>query len=228
MIHAADPELKNLVVLQSAPNVSQLGKWLEPMDIVCVRNVTFDALQAEELRKLGKEVWLYVSGPSPPYPTLAIDYPAMAYRVLPWMCWKFRVSGLLYWCVNYWTTNPYLDPMNTPWGQNGNGALYYPGPDGPVSSIRLEVLRDGMEDYEYLALLDALVRRVKADAVLAARPSVRDALGAAERLLAVDERLVESMRTYSKDPNLLDQQRRAIAEAIEALGEIVAGTDFHN
>ena len=37
------------------------------------------------------------------------------------------------------------------------GALFYPGLDagieGPVASMRLKALRDGMEDYEYLKLL---------------------------------------------------------------------------
>ena len=72
--------------------------------------------------------------------------------------------------------NPYEDPMGwqsgystpdgqkRPWG-NGDGRFVYPPlaaadahPDqpiveGPVDSIRWEMLRDGIEDYEYLAIL---------------------------------------------------------------------------
>ena len=136
----------------------------------------------------------------------------MAYRVLPWMCWKYGMKGLLYWSVNYWTTNPYQDPMNTKWQQNGNGSLYYPGPNGPVPSLRLEVLRDGMEDYEYLARLAEVVAQAKAGG---SAPSER--IQQAEGLLAVDASLVESMRTYAKDPAVLERNRTAVAELIEKL-----------
>jgi hypothetical protein len=42
---------------------------------------------------------------------------------------------------------------------NGEGSLFYPGTqagfDGPVASIRLKMIREGMEDYEYLKILAA-------------------------------------------------------------------------
>lgn len=217
MIHTADRELKNLVTLGNSPNVEKTAAWFQDIDIVCLRNVAFDPAQAEALQRLGKELWLYVSGPSPPYPTLVIDYPAMAYRVIPWMCWKYGIKGLLYWCVNYWTTNPYHEPMNTTWGQNGNGSLYYPGPEGPIPSLRLEVLRDGIEDYEYLALLQRLVDRLRFTVGDAPDAVEQELLTSAQRLLAVDPTLVESMRSYSRDPEVLRTQRAAIAELIEQL-----------
>jgi len=36
---------------------------------------------------------------------------------------------------------------------NGDGMLVYPGPAGPINSVRWEIIRDGIEDYDYLALL---------------------------------------------------------------------------
>ncbi|MGC9035850.1 MAG: DUF4091 domain-containing protein, partial [Verrucomicrobiia bacterium] len=40
---------------------------------------------------------------------------------------------------------------------NGEGSLFYPGLDvgldGPVTSIRLKQIREGIEDFEYLKLL---------------------------------------------------------------------------
>src|SRR5260221_14790024 len=49
-------------------------------------------------------------------------------------------------------------------GGNGDGTLFYPGrpdriggrTDIPIESIRLKLIREGMEDYEYLALLAKL------------------------------------------------------------------------
>jgi hypothetical protein len=46
-----------------------------------------------------------------------------------------------------------MDTIGT--GFYGDGSLLYPGKkvgiDGPVSSLRLEVLRDGLEAFDYLA-----------------------------------------------------------------------------
>jgi hypothetical protein len=66
---------------------------------------------------------------------------------------------------------------NDPWenirlyGGNGDGTLFYPGrpdriggrTDIPIESIRLKLIREGMEDYEYLALLARLDGRQAAD-----------------------------------------------------------------
>lgn len=123
------------------------------VDIWCVRINNFDPLVADRFRRMGKEIWLYVASPTRPFPGIVIDGPSLEIRLLPWICRRYGIDGLLYWCVNYWTvSDPWRDPMTWP-QQNGNGSLFYPGPEGPVDSIRLEVLRDGLEDYEYLNLL---------------------------------------------------------------------------
>src|SRR5262249_59988247 len=61
-------------------------------------------------------------------------------------------------------------------GGNGDGALYYPGTpaqiggvhDIPVESMRLALIREGMEDYEYLHLLAELGGEADARATVAA------------------------------------------------------------
>jgi hypothetical protein len=107
------------------------------------------------------------------------------------------------------------------WG-NGDGRFLYP-PNrsvatdgskylgGPVDSVRWEMLREGIEDYEYFAVLDALVkqgRQAQAPAELIAR---------GERLSRVPEAVIIDDRTYSKDPGPLYEHRRLVAEAIEML-----------
>jgi len=215
-LHRADSGLKNLVALGELRDPSADPAWWNDLDIVAVRNTAVRERHLAALRRMGKEIWLYVSGPKPPYPALVLDYPAMSARILPWMCWKAGARGLLYWCVNFWTTDPWREPKNTPWGQNGNGSLFYPGPDGPVGSIRLAALRDGLEDYEYLVLLSQAVARL--DRHPAAAPSgVAGRLAEAKRLLAIDPKLVGSMRKYATDSAVLMRNRRAIAELIEEL-----------
>jgi hypothetical protein len=78
---------------------------------------------------------------------------------------------LLYYNVVY----SYRDGAN-PWlsqyqfTSNGDGNLVYPGLPGlpnmsthkPIPSLRLKLLRDGMEDYEYLSLYERLSDRSRA------------------------------------------------------------------
>lgn len=101
--------------------------------------------------------------------------------------------------------------------QNGNGYLFYPGTEGPIPSIRLHALGDGMEDYEYLHRLHELVEEAKARG--GAEPAL---LQKAETLMQVSSNLVESLRSYSKEPQVLLSERQAIAETIVELQKQLA------
>jgi hypothetical protein len=76
----------------------------------------------------------------------------------------------------------------------------------------LEVLRDGMEDYEYLARLKQLVAQAQARGD--ADPAL---LEEARRLLAVEPALVGSMREYAAHPGAWESARRRLARLIAAL-----------
>jgi hypothetical protein len=90
----------------------------------------------------------------------------------------------------------------------GDGFLCYPGPDGrPLSSIRLENLRDGFEDYEYLWLLRASLPRLAAPA-----------RAEAEKLLAIDAPLARSNMVYTEDPAVILSRRASIARILESVG----------
>jgi hypothetical protein len=84
-------------------------------------------------------------------------------RAMEWISFENRVSGELYWE----TTQAFqADPWKSQWdfSGNGDGTLFYPGTPSkiggssqiPVASIRLKMIREGMEDYEYLKLLTDL------------------------------------------------------------------------
>ncbi len=220
MVHLAHPGLKNMVCLHDLVNPEKFPGWDNDIDIWCVRNVTFNEKMAQIYKAKGKELWIYASGPEPPYPTLVIDYPAMAYRIIPWMCWKYDLKGFLYWAVNYWNENPWSNPMNTKWEQNGNGLLYYPGEAGPVSSIRLEVLRDGLEDYEYLHLLSQKINEIKAKHL---EEIQKDLLNRARVLLTIDRSIVSNMANYAKNPEVLYKRRMEIAQTIAAINRVLNG-----
>lgn len=127
--------------------------------------------------------------------------------------------------------NPWRDPMSyttgygVPYGEvrewgNGDGRFLYPpsrdpGNDrtkrltGPVDSVRWEILREGIEDFEYFKLLEK--------AVAGAGKKLRGRAAEAKKLLAVPESVFKSAREYTRDPLVLLDYRRQVGEAIQAL-----------
>ena len=127
---------------------------------------------------LGDRLWWYVCcGPGEPYNNFFVTMPAMSHRVLFWQQKRENIEGLLYWETAWWNMANVKDPwtdMATVKEINknirGDGSLFYPGKtvgvDGPVSSQRLEMIRDGLEDFDYLTLADAwLGKKVTRDFV---------------------------------------------------------------
>lgn len=184
------------------------------------RAAEFHAQQAK-----GDEVWWYVCcGPGKPYANLMIEWPALDHRILLWQTWKLGVTGFLYWSLNCFRDNAKAEPrwplgawdpatfVNQQGGRHhGDGQLLYPGPDRlPLSSVRLENFRDGLEDYECLWLLRDAVAKLKAKG--GADPQL---LAEAEDALAIDESLVKDLTHVTDDPAALRRARAAIAALIE-------------
>jgi len=173
----------------------------------------------------GDQVWWYVCGaPEPPLPNFLSPQPALDHRILFWLAWKNRIDGFFYWGLNHWTRhrrvkeNVEPDPAkrwpNRPWFPVGwgDGYLIYPGPDGrPLSSIRLEAIRDGLEDYEYLYLLRQRVEALKAHATEAQRAWITEA----EALLRLDE-IAGDVFHYTRSPRQLLRYRERLARLLEA------------
>ncbi len=129
--------------------------------------------------------------------------------------------------------NPWQDPMSytvgygVPFGQvshwgNGDGRfLYPPNRDpaqdrtkylcGPVDSVRWEILREGIEDYEYFVLLRKAVEAAKG------RGKLKAAAAEAAKLLEFPTSLFASGQDYTKDPLDLLCYREKVAAAIERL-----------
>jgi len=183
---------------------------------------------AKERQRAGEHVWWYVClFPYPDYPNYYIDYQPLRQRILAWMNWKYGVTGILYWSTTYgWTTNPAQEGKRwpeIPWNSysymdfNGDGSLIYPGPQGePLSSIRLEAIRDGVDDYDYFALLNALVQRAKARSGID-----RSLLARAQRLLNIPGAVVADLKHYTEDPEVLLSYRREMGEAISQLWRLL-------
>jgi hypothetical protein len=72
------------------------------------------------------------------------------------------------------------------------------------------MLREGVEDYEYLFLLRQMLRQRRAQLP-------PDRLRHLEALLDVPAEVTADMTTFTTDPTPIYRHRRAVAEAIEQL-----------
>ena len=107
------------------------------------------------------------------------------------------------------------------WG-NGDGMLFYhnnrkPGIDTdtpytgrPVPCVRLEILRDGIEDYEYIHLLEETIPQMSASDARKAR-----SLLTLPRDVFQDDDATHPEKYYIKDPQYLLQRREQIATLLE-------------
>jgi hypothetical protein len=66
--------------------------------------------------------------------------------MLPWISAQHRLDGFLRWSYNSWTNDVFAKPVFI--FSQGDEYLVYPGTDGPMSSVRWEQLREGIEDFE--------------------------------------------------------------------------------
>lgn len=169
---------------------------------------------ADKIRQKGKKVWAYISlQPYHPMPNWRIENnPIEARILLSAMAYHERYDGFLYWSLTqYNKRNEKMpapikrnDPVTIDWSVttpteeyqwlHGDGILLYPGINGPIGCIRLENIREGLEDYEYYQLL-------------AQKKGPAAAMSAAGQL-------VKSARQYEQDPQQLYKVRAQIAAAI--------------
>lgn len=153
-----------------------------------------------------KEAWWYSVGADNlgNEPDFRIDFPAMAQRGFFLADWKAGVKGHLYWAVQReWPANKDIQDKGRPehewrpgyehhftkaWSDaNGGGNLFYPDEaGGMLPTSRVKRIRDGIEDYEYLAQLQT------ASTELARRKphGWESLLDSARRLLTVPDHVV--------------------------------------
>ena len=171
------------------------------------------------------DVWFYYCcGPTGPWPNRFIDYTLVRVRIFTWIAFKLGAPGFLHWGYSHWDWHPprrdqpYNAYDNTTGGvlQAGDSYVVYPPWNAnesaePVDSIRWEMLREGLEDYEYFYLLRELVSRA------VSRGVPNDKITSAQKLLEIPEAIIKDKIHFTRDPQPLYHHRRALAEAIESL-----------
>jgi Domain of unknown function (DUF4091) len=177
----------------------------------------------------GKEVWWYTYANSwvATIPNFVIEKSNTDQRVWGWLMERWNVDGLMNWALNEWSMpnspptyrDPYQDPLSRDTSTrqaNGDSSLIYPGYypaygltdpyAAPVSSLRLEALRDGLEDREYMRIADGLPGGAQV---------VSQALATITQFpYKVVQKNIFNFPTYSHDPAAYERARLAIADFI--------------
>jgi hypothetical protein len=162
--HAAAPNLKLMVSEEPRPEIydrpgAHIDIWLPVL-----QNYN-PAISHARSRDHGEETWIYfLHSTRPPYfNPITLDHPGIESKFTGWFLWKYRLRGIAYYSLNDWSKNPWTDPLTS--GHNGDTFMLYPPSESNdpipfgsnnhrlVPSIRFELMRDSLEDYEYLYLL---------------------------------------------------------------------------
>ena len=169
--------------------VPQLGRFDAQMEMVQQRIAS------------GREVWFYVClFPNGRYMNRLMDYPLLKARLLPWLDFRYGFTGFLHWGWNHWTPDNVLDTQpvinaNTTLLPSGDAFIVYPDRErkSVYSSIRLESMLEGTEDYEMLAALKshdpAAANRLAQEAVAGLTDYVRDP----EKFRAIERELLAAL-----------------------------------
>lgn len=166
---ASAPNIDILVSEQVEPLIYDNPTYPDAKIDIWVPTITnYEAERAHDRQQNHDEQvwWYFLYGDRPPLPNpTVVDRTGLEARIIPWLAWAERVDGLLYYSTTAWDPSPWDDLWL--YDGNGDGFMLYPPKDSTIAfdacdprsnrlvpSIRWELLREGMEDYEYLWVLN--------------------------------------------------------------------------
>jgi len=151
--HQLAPDLKQFESIETTmfggleiagPKLDHLATW-------------YDSFR--KAQEKGTELCYYIVGifQGSRYPNKTIDVPVMDSRIMPWLNYKYNLSGIKHWGWNSWTEDPY----HTVGQHLGDGWHVYPVKGGVLNSLRWEQMRNGIQDYEYFKILEHKIKILK-------------------------------------------------------------------
>jgi hypothetical protein len=195
--HRLAPDLKQIESLETTmfggvdipgPKLDHLATW-------------YDSFR--EAQEKGTEICYYIVGiyQGSRYPNKTIDVPVMDSRIMPWLNYKYNLSGIKHWGWNSWTDDPYHEV-----GMHlGDGWHVYPVAGGVLNSLRWEEMRNGIQDYEYFHMLGEKIQ------------GLRDSLGSRfawidpmQRGREIAGRVVFSFSDRTDDPQVLYRAKQQV------------------
>ncbi len=155
---------------------------------------------------------------------LTIDAPALSNRIIGFDVFRRGGCGILDWEILLWhlpyRTGKSLNPWSEPLGYcNGGTAYFYPPltsgypekADYTITpSLRLGLLRDGAEDFDYAVMLENLIKTAKSRKIDCQN---------AEKLIAEISALFDNAVSWNLNSNTLISLRERIGNEIENLNE---------
>ncbi len=168
--------------IQYSDEYDQVGLLSEILDLQCPKLSMWEdkttytseheakygsfADRMKTLQAKGQTVWAYVCNyPEAPYLNVKLTDSGLDTRVLFWQMYQRDIDGFLYWHADYWTELPNENPWASldTFGNKiyGDGILTYPGSyvsrPGVIASIRLKIIRDGIDDVELMYLAEKVL-----------------------------------------------------------------------
>jgi hypothetical protein len=133
-----------------------------------------------------------------------IEFLPITGRAAFWSDFAIGYDGRYVYSTCRWTPENFTKNWTS---GNWMGCAVYPDPEGLATSIRFETMRDGVEDYDYLAILRDRVQTAAKHGTASA--AVRAAQG-----ILTDAELSDMVKTVPE----LHATRNRIADLIEELG----------
>ncbi len=195
--------IKRMCTEQTVTSNTEWGALYGAVDIWCPLWCLYDEPTARQRQELGEEIWTYTAlcqgkGTAPFW---QIDFAPVQFRAPFWVNWHYGAKGFLYWSSIYWGKDQ--DPWTRPHFRDqywGEGMLLYPGKnvglDGPAPSIRLKLIREALEDYEYMTLAAGQGHKAQVDGIV--------------------DSLARSFDDWSQSPEAYMVARAKLAELIAA------------
>jgi hypothetical protein len=206
IIHKAAPRLRRVEAVEMSDCSGALEIWVPKLS-------HFDRWRAAyEAQRPGNEFWFYICCHpyGNVYPNRFLDYPLSRVRVLHWMNFSENLQGYLHWGLNFWGKDPFGTP--SPDLPPGDTHVIYPGSQGPLDSIRWEIQRESLEDFEYLHLLTTRTAAVQKQLGPAAA-----SFDPRRRALELSRRVVRAVSDTELDAAKIAFVRREIANEIVAI-----------
>jgi len=203
-IHGCAPELRRIDAIETPHCLDCLEVWVPKLDHLATWQDSF-----EGARRRGSELWFYTVGifQGGSLMNKTVDVPLIESRLMHWLNYRYALKGYLHWGYNQWTD----DPWNAPGKHLGDGWHVYPKRDGVLDSLRWEQMRNGLQDYECLWLLEDKTRQLQATL----SPRAASFIEPGRRGVEIASQVVTSYTEFSRDPEALyAAKRQAIEETL--------------
>jgi len=152
--------------------LAELAPWMKVMD--ALSEITYGREQLTDLpiasirtaldfQRAGLPCGCYFCcNPRGRFLNRLMDTPLPKIRMSGWLFYRWPFKAFLHWGYNYWyrsQTRELIDPYRVgdahawPGWPAGDPFLVYPGPDGPIDSMRWEIFAESLRDYALLQTL---------------------------------------------------------------------------